>query len=75
MEYATYLGAENSEVPQSIVVNNKGELLILGVTSSTEFPMLDNSYDTTFNGGTFATLFEFSVAYNNGSDLFLSMIS
>ena len=32
--YATYLGGSNSEVPQSLVVNNKGELLILGITSS-----------------------------------------
>ncbi len=75
LEYATYLGGENSEVPQSIVVNNKGELVILGITSSIDFPVLDNAYDKTFNGGTPATLFENSVQYSNGSDLFIAKLS
>ncbi len=73
--YATYLGGENSEVPQSIIVNNKGELIILGVTSSMDFPVLNYAYDTTFNGGTSTTLFEQSVAYSNGSDLFVAKLS
>ncbi len=73
--YATYLGGEQSEVPQSLIVNNKGELIILGVTSSLEFPVLDHAYDTTFNGGTSTTLFEQSVSYVNGSDLFVAKLS
>lgn len=75
LEYATYLGGSNSEVPQSLVVNNAGELIILGITGSTDFPVLDNAFDTTFNGGVFGSLFESSVPYSNGSDLFIAKLS
>ncbi len=73
--YATYLGGTNSEVPQSLVVNNKGELLILGITSSLDFPVTDQAYDTAYNGGVSGTLFESSVLYSNGSDLFIAKLS
>ena len=37
--WATYLGGSFSETPQSIIVNNKGQLVIYGTTSSPDFPM------------------------------------
>jgi len=73
--YATYLGGGNSEVPQSLIVNNMGELLILGITSSVNFPVTSQAYDTTYNGGEAASLFETSVNYSRGSDLFIAKLS
>jgi len=70
--YVTYLGGTNTETPQSLVVNNKGELLILGATSSLDFPV--NGYQNSFGGG-----FSFSplpaVPYQNGSDIFIAKLS
>jgi len=52
VEYATYLGGSNSEVPISMIMNSKEELLIYGVTSSSDFPVRSNGYQTVYNGGT-----------------------
>jgi len=51
VEYATYLGGNNSEVPISMIMNSKQELLIYGVTSSSDFPVRSNAYQTTYQGG------------------------
>lgn len=48
--YATYLGGTHNEDPHSMVVNNKGELLIFGNTGSADFPTTLNAYDTSYNG-------------------------
>lgn len=71
MIYATYLGGRSSETPQSLVVNNAGELLILGSTSSTNFPVTNGSV---FGGGNGFEPMD-GVSYSNGSDLFVSMLS
>ena len=72
--YATHLGGSGTEVPQSLIVNDKGELLILGVTGSANFPVTPNAYDPTFNGGTNHTLIG-GVDFPNGSDLFVAKLS
>jgi gliding motility-associated-like protein len=69
--YATYLGGRSSETPQSLVVNHAGELLILGTTSSTNFPVTNGS---TFSGGNNFTPMD-GVPYSNGSDLFVAKLS
>ena len=45
--YATYLGGDNSESPHSLVVNAKNELIVLGTTSSFNFPTSVNAIDRT----------------------------
>lgn len=49
--FSTYLGGSGNETPHSIVSDAAGNMFLLGVTSSTNFPMLANSYDNSFNGG------------------------
>jgi PKD repeat protein len=71
MLYATYLGGSAAETPQSLVVNHAGELLILGTTSSLNFPVTNGS---SFGGGTSFTPMD-GVPYNNGSDLFVAKLS
>lgn len=69
--YATYLGGNLTETPQSLLVNNAGELLILGATGSTNFPVTNAS---SFSGGTNVDPLQ-GVPYVNGSDLFIAKLS
>jgi gliding motility-associated-like protein len=49
--YSTYLGGANgNEQPHSLIVNQNGELYILGTTRSNDFPTTPGAYDRTFNG-------------------------
>ncbi|MEN8248012.1 MAG: gliding motility-associated C-terminal domain-containing protein [Bacteroidota bacterium] len=72
--YATYLGGSGTEVPQSLVVNKKDELLILGVTESPNFPVTANTYDDTFNGGTNGDVLS-GIDVPSGTDLFVAKLS
>ncbi len=82
LHYATFLGGNSSEVPASIIVNNAGELLVYGTTSSTNFPVTDNAFQKVFAGGSpldniATTLPQLvgGVPYHNGSDLYVAKIS
>jgi gliding motility-associated-like protein len=72
--YATYLGGAGTDVPQSLIVDNNGDLLILGVTSSTDFPTTDTAFDREFNGGNETSLIA-GVDMPGGSDLFVAKLS
>ncbi len=48
--FCTFLGGNHNEQPHSMVVNSKGDLLILGTTWSTNFPMISSGFDFTLNG-------------------------
>jgi hypothetical protein len=51
--YATHLGGLNNDSPESLVVDKTtGDLLVLGISSSPDYPTSANAYDKTFNGGT-----------------------
>lgn len=70
--YATYLGGRETDSPHSLVVNQHNELLVLGTTSSMDFPTTPSAYDRVFSGGTFASGV---VHYNRGSDILISKFS
>jgi gliding motility-associated-like protein len=70
--YGTYLGGQGNEFPSSMVVNSLGELYVLGLTSSLNFPT-PGGFDITFGGGSSFT--EYFLAYGNGSDIFVSHFS
>ncbi|MCC3159972.1 gliding motility-associated C-terminal domain-containing protein [Hymenobacter sp. 15J16-1T3B] len=72
--WATYLGGSATEVPHSLVVNNQGDLLILGTTSSANYPVSTNGFDQHFEGGpSFVPLS--GIDYRFGSDLVVSRLS
>jgi gliding motility-associated-like protein len=80
--YATYLGGGDSEIPHSMIVNNAGQLVIYGTTSSLNFPTGLNAYDRSFNGGTPRRVGVAGeggaiggVTYARGSDIFVSILS
>jgi len=72
-EYATYLGGSNAEVPQSLVVNTQNELVIFGTTSSADFPLTLNSYDSTLVGGGNTAIIG-GVEFFLGSDIFIAKL-
>lgn len=76
--FATYLGGLESEVPQSLVEDQEGNLIILGSTSSENFPITEGVLQAGFAGGTpmpgNSSPVE-GVPYNNGSDLFIAKLS
>ncbi len=49
--YATYLGGRYSDIPHSMIVNSKGELIVYGTSSSNNFPTSNNAYGRSHNGG------------------------
>jgi len=71
--YATYLGGSKLENPHSLVVTPNNELIVFGTTSSRDFPMSNNAYDNSFNGG--ATVVVDNVLYFEGSDIVVTKFS
>jgi gliding motility-associated-like protein len=49
--YSTYIGGGRNETPNSIVSDANGNLYVLGVTSSIDFPVTTGAPQTTFSGG------------------------
>lgn len=76
-KYATYLGGSQSEVPQSLIVDAENNLLIMGVTGSSNYPT-SNSFQSSFNGGTNAEPFgggPNNVLFPFGSDIFITKLN
>lgn len=71
--YSTYLGGTGSECPNSMIVNENNELYIMGVTSSSNFPVPGASFDNSFNGGTSIELN--STLGFNGTDIYVIRIN
>ncbi len=71
--WASYLGGDFSETPHSLVMNDNEELLVLGTTSSLDFPTTANAIQRTFAGGT--AVLNASVQYLNGTDIYVTRIS
>ncbi|MCB0762282.1 MAG: gliding motility-associated C-terminal domain-containing protein [Flavobacteriales bacterium] len=72
MVYSTYLGGANDELPHSLIVNEQDELIVLGTTSSPNFPVTSNSYDQSFGGGGAFAPSGVGVDYVNGSDIIVT---
>lgn len=48
--WASYLGGSQGENPHSLIANAMGELIVLGSTNSTNYPVTDQAYDPTLGG-------------------------
>jgi len=49
--YSTYYGGLGSDLPNNMIVNAAGELVICGSTTSLNLPVPAGCYDNTYNGG------------------------
>ena len=73
--YATYLGGAQSDIPNSLVVNSKDELLILGVTGSNNYPTTAGAQDRSFNGGSGSVVPLSGIEFSGGTDLLISRLN
>ncbi len=55
--WATYLGGNSHDYPSSLVVNSQNELVLLGTTSSSNYPTSASALQKGFKGGTTADPF------------------
>ncbi|MET4074261.1 gliding motility-associated C-terminal domain-containing protein [Hymenobacter sp. UYCo722] len=75
--WATYLGGSNTEFPHSLVVNGQNELVLLGSTSSRDYPTTAGVVQTGFRGGPAVAPFGSTnplYYMPNGSDLMLTRL-
>ncbi len=71
--HATYIGGAEADVPHSLIVNDRNELVIMGTTSSRDFPVTANAYDRSYNGGQPTDML--GIPHENGSDLFVTKLN
>jgi hypothetical protein len=71
--YATHLGGFNNDTPESLVVDKvSGDLIVLGISSSPDYPTGTNSFDKTFNLGT--TIFNRVLNTNDQWDIVVTRL-
>ncbi|WP_324675283.1 gliding motility-associated C-terminal domain-containing protein [Hymenobacter sp. GOD-10R] len=73
--WATYIGGNNGDFPHSLVVNAQNELVLLGSTSSSNYPTTNNAYDRTFGGGSRIAPYGLGSYLLNGSDIVVTRLS
>jgi len=74
MLYASYMGGSSNDSPHSLIMDEKTQdLIIMGTTSSPNFPVTSGALSTVFNGGVQLPtgIFEFPF----GSDIIIGRIS
>lgn len=75
MQWSTFLGGTNDDLPHSLICNSNDELIVLGSTSSGNFPTTSNAFDNTYNGGANFAPFGVGVQYVNGSDIVVAKLN
>ena len=68
--YSTYLGGNKTDVPCSMIVDKLGNLIVFGITGSSNFPVSAEGWDQTFSGG--SSIFFNGLNFTNGSDIFVT---
>ncbi|MGI4875556.1 MAG: gliding motility-associated C-terminal domain-containing protein [Janthinobacterium lividum] len=78
--WATYVGGDFQDIPTSLVVNSNNELIILGTSASSNYPVTTTAYQRTFGGGTRADPFGFAAtdsvySFSRGTDIVVTRLS
>ena len=74
--YGTYLGgAIDDEMPHSLVCDQNDELVLMGTSSSPDYPVTAGVFDDTFNGGTAAYANMWGVVFGAGCDIVLTRLN
>lgn len=67
--FSTYLGGNANELPESMITGTNGDLYVLGITASPNFPISTTAYDNSFGGGPQST--ENSLKFM-GTDIYIA---
>jgi gliding motility-associated-like protein len=76
--YSTYIGGSSYDVPHSLIVDQNSRLILLGTTSSLNYPTTSNAFDKTFNGGdplnmnVYNFFLGLGIEYPNGADIVIT---
>lgn len=75
--FSATIGGGEVELPHSIIVNGKGELVIMGSTASADYPTTEGAFQRNFlsERGQKATVYGSIALYAAGADLFISKLS
>ncbi|RTQ49553.1 PKD domain-containing protein [Hymenobacter gummosus] len=75
--WATYIGGTQADFAESMVVNSQNQLVILGTSSSLDYPVSGTGYDRIYNGGTLVDPYGYGAAYElrNGSDIVVTCLA
>jgi hypothetical protein len=77
--WATYLGGNRADFPSSLIVNAQNELIMLGTTSSTNYPTTSGAVQRSFGGGQSVDPFGPTVdgvyRVSNGTDLVITRLN
>jgi flagellar hook capping protein FlgD/beta-propeller repeat-containing protein len=47
----TYIGGRNNDEARDLVIDQNGNIYVTGITESSNFPTINSSFDTSYNGG------------------------
>jgi hypothetical protein len=72
--YASFLGGSSNETSHTMVTDYNGDLLVMGTTSSDDFPTTEDVVQPDFEGGPFV-FSDVIERYPFGSDIFIARIS
>ncbi|MCS7005757.1 MAG: gliding motility-associated C-terminal domain-containing protein [Cytophagales bacterium] len=70
---ATYLGGNQPEAPYCLQINSRGQLVVLGATSSSNFPVTAQAFQRNFGGG--RSTVGFAGTFRNGSDITITVLN
>lgn len=73
--YATYIGGSSIDMPHSMIVDDNNDLVILGSTGSTDFPMSSSGYQSSFSLGNSVNWEPWNQPYDNGANSFVIRLS
>ena len=73
--YSTFIGGNNDEIPNSMIVNHQGQLVILGTSGSDNFPLSAQPADGVFNGGTAINYPSNGTNFTAGTDIVVVVLS
>ena len=68
LEYSTYIGGDKIDQGSDILLTKDGNIVLVGNTLSSDFPITDKAFDTTYNGCTNP-----NDNYEWGGDFFISV--
>lgn len=73
--FSTYLGGTSTETAQSLIVDSLNNVLVFGITGSSDFPVTSGAYDTTFGGGSGFSVNFNGVTCSQGSDIYIAKLN
>ncbi len=73
--YSTFIGGLDTEIPQSLIVNNKNQLVIFGTTGSNNYPTTSQAFDKDFNVGPKVVISGEQLNFSNGVDIILTILN